>query len=573
MRLFQFISSIIIINSIFISCKNENGITADLKKQKIEIQKTLIEDTAMVSTARVEASIIANEIMKAGGNAIDAAIATQFALAVCYPIAGNIGGGGFMIIRMNNGQIDALDYREMAPALASRDMYIDKNGNANDDLSRNGHLSSGVPGTVNGMINAFNKYSKLRDWKSLIQPAIDLAQNGIIITNHQANLLNKYSDQIKKYNTVSNVFSQKDTWKAGDLLVQSDLANTLILIRDKQNDGFYQGITAKKIVAEMKRSNGIITLDDLNNYEAIWRTPITSNYRGHKIISMPPPSSGGIALTQLLKMIEPYDMRSLGFHTKESIHLMVEAERRVYADRSKHLGDIDFYPVPVNKLIDSNYIANRLRNFNPDRATPSNDIEASNMNESEETTHYSIVDPFGNAVSTTTTLNGHYGSKVLVGSAGFFMNNEMDDFSSKPGSPNMFGLLGAEANKIEPKKRMLSSMTPTIVEKNGNLLLTVGTPGGSTIITSVFQTIVNVIDHQMSAKDAISAQRFHHQWMPDLIYVEKPGFSDILTKSLNSLGHTIKIRKPIGKVEAILCKDNLIEGAADPRADDDVRGY
>ncbi len=539
-------------------------------------QKSLISEHTMVTSARTEASIIAKDILKKGGNAIDAAIATQMALAVCYPVAGNIGGGGFMVIRMNDGSSTTLDFREKAPILATKDMYLDDKGNAITEKSRTGHLAVGVPGSVAGMYEAYKKYSKLKDWKALIQPAINLATRGIFITKKQAYLLNKYHEIFKQTNSVSNEFTKKSKWENGDILKQQNLANTLIQIRDKGRDGFYKGEVANKIIAEMKRSNGIITHKDLAEYQAIWRKPIRTNYRGYDIISMPPPSSGGIALAQLLKMVEPYDMHSLGHHSPASIHLMIEAERRVYADRSKHLGDSDFYNVPIDTLLDKKYISSRMSDFNLEMATPSKEIHAGTINyyqnESTETTHYSIVDNYGNSIAVTTTINGHYGSKVVVGGAGFFLNNEMDDFSAKPGVPNMFGLIGAKANKIEPKKRMLSSMTPTIVEKDGKLVLSVGTPGGATIITSVFQTILNIIDHNMTAKQAIAAKRFHHQWKPNLIYIEQGAFAPETIKKLEKMGHKFKKRSSIGRVEAIMYNGSKLEGAADPRGDDDVRG-
>lgn len=535
--------------------------------------KTIEDDSAMVVTAHPVASMIGRDILKQGGNAVDAAIAVQFALAVCYPVAGNLGGGGFMVYRDKEGKVSALDYREMAPAAATTDMYLDKEGNPIDGLSQYGHLASGVPGSVAGMYEAFLKFSKLKDWKKLVQPSIDAAAKGIEITAKEANSLNEDDSIFTKVNGRKTIFNQQK-WKAGDLLVQKELANTLTLIRDNGRDGFYKGQVAEKIVAEMKSGKGIITMDDLANYKAVWRTPISFYYRGYKVYSMPPPSSGGIALHQLLKSVEPYDLKNMKIHTPASVHLMVEAERRVYADRATHLGDPDFYNVPHANLIDSLYILERMKTFDKNKAGKSSDVHAGVFKESEQTTHYSIVDQYGNAVSMTTTLNGGYGSYVVVDGAGFLMNNEMDDFSVKPGVANLYGLIGAEANKVQPGKRMLSSMTPTIVEKDGKLKMVVGTPGGSTIITSVFQTIVNVIDFNLTATQAVNAPRFHHQWLPDVIQHESNCLSLETKSQLESMGHTFKTRGSIGRVEAILVNDkSMLEGAADNRGDDDVKGF
>jgi gamma-glutamyltranspeptidase / glutathione hydrolase len=551
----------------FVSCKKKTPYS------NYKMDKTIVDDSAMVVSAHPVASAIGVDILKQGGNAIDAAIAVQFALAVCYPVAGNIGGGGFMIYRDEKGKVSALDYREMAPAASTKDMFLDKDGNPIEGKSQFGHLASGVPGTVAGMFEAFGKYSRLKNWKALVQPSIDAAAKGIEITAKEAEAFNEDDTIFLRVNNRKTVFSEKK-WKAGDILVQSELASTLTAIRDFGFDGFYKGKVADQIVAEMKSSNGIITLQDLENYKAVWREPISFNYRGYKIYSMPPPSSGGIALNQLLKSIEPFDMTSLKVHTPESVHLMVEAERRVYSDRSTHLGDADFYNVPQQQLVDSSYVAKRMSTFTKTKVTKSTDIKAGEFSPSEQTTHFSIVDQYGGAVSITTTLNGGYGSYVVIDSAGFIMNNEMDDFSIKPGIANLYGLIGAEANKIEPKKRMLSSMTPTIIEKDGKLKMVVGTPGGSTIITSVFQTIVNVIDFKMTATDAVSAPRFHHQWLPDVIQNEENCLSLETRAKLESIGHIFKPRKSIGKVEAILVNENnKLEGAADPRGDDDAKGF
>ncbi|MBK7222668.1 MAG: gamma-glutamyltransferase [Saprospiraceae bacterium] len=535
--------------------------------------KSAVEENGMVVTAHPLATEIGVQILKSGGNAVDASIAVQFALAVCFPVAGNLGGGGFMLYRSAQGQVAALDYRESAPALSSKDMYLDEKGNAVTERSLYGHLACGIPGTVAGLYEAFQKYSQLKDWKTLVEPAILLAKKGVVLTAKEAEGLNDNRDLFLMVNKESTVFTDK-VWKEGDLLIQADLAKTLERIRDHGKDGFYKGETAKYIVEEMKNGGGIISSDDLANYQAKWRTPLSTTYRGYKVHLMPPPSSGGVALIQLLESVEPFDIRNMGFQSVATIHLMVEAERRVYADRSRHLGDSDYYRVPVKGLTDSTYIATRMKNFDQKHAGRSTEMEAGQPKESDQTTHLSIVDKDGNAVAVTTTLNGGYGSSVVVRGAGFILNNEMDDFSVKPGVANLYGLIGAEANKIEPGKRMLSSMTPTIVEKGGKLRLVVGTPGGSTIITSVFQTIVNILDFQMDPADAVARPRFHHQWLPDSIQVEKGGLSDTVIAQLKTKGHGFKFRKPYGRVEAIyVTPDGKLHGGADPRGDDHAAGY
>lgn len=537
------------------------------------INKSKTADNAMVVSAHPLASKVGVDIMKKGGNAVDAAIAVQFTLAVCYPVAGNIAGGGFMVYRGANGEASTLDYREKAPAAAYADMYLDKNGNAITDLSLLGPLASGVPGSVDGMWEAFNKYSKLKDWKVLIQPSIDAAKYGVVLTEKEANDLNSNKADFDKVNKDKTVFNSK-VWKAGDVMKQPDLAKTLIAIRDFGRDGFYKGKVADLIVAEMKRGNGIITHEDLANYNSVWRKPLMTSYRGHDIITMPPPSSGGVVLAQLLQAVEPYNLREIGFHTPFHLHLFAEAERRSYADRSKHMGDSDFYPVPLEKLMSPAYVYNRMTTFNYEKATPSDRVEAGNTKESDQTTHFNVVDSEGNAVSITTTLNGGYGSNLVIKNAGFLMNNEMDDFSVKPGVPNMFGLIGAEANKIEPGKRMLSSMTPAIVLKNKKPYIVIGTPGGSTIITSVFQGIVNIIDFDMDAAEAVAAPRFHHQWKPDMIYLEKDAISKETRDALTKMGHKLMNREKIGRLEAIIIdKNGKKMGGADPRGDDDANGY
>ena len=529
----------------------------------------------VVVTAHPEASKVGVEILKKGGNAIDASVAVQFALAVVYPNAGNIGGGGFLVYRDAKGKTDALDYREKAPLKATEDMYWDKEGNAITDLSLYGQFAAGVPGTVDGMVKAHEKYGKL-NWKELVQPAIDLAQKGFKITKQQASeLTNKYDDFVK-YNSKINALTAKASWKEGDLLVQKELANTLKLIQQKGRAGFYEGKTADLIVKEMKRGNGIISHEDLKQYQSVWRTPVSGNYKGLKVISMPPPSSGGIALVSLFQSIEDYPIHKWGFQADSTMQVMVEAERRVYADRAEHLGDPDFIKVPQKQLLDKSYNVNRMKDFSFDKATPSSAIKAGEIfgKESMETTHYVIVDKEGNAASVTTTLNNSYGSLVVVEGAGFLLNDEMDDFSVKPGTPNLYGLVGGKANAIEPSKRMLSSMTPSILEKDGKLFMVVGTPGGSTIITSVFQAIINVVDFGMTMQEAVAAPRFHHQWLPDQIDYEPNAISENVRESLKQKGYVLKERKPYGRVDGILVNtDGTYQAGADPRGDDKAIGY
>lgn len=541
------------------------------------IEKSVVKDKAMVVAPHPLASQVGLDILRKGGNAIDAAVAVQFAMAVVFPRAGNIGGGGLMVIRKNDGKIDALDYREKAPAKAGRDMYLDAKGNVVSGLSTEGHLASGVPGTVAGMIAAHKKYGKLK-FKALIQPAIDLAEKGFAISQAEADRLNTYKTVFSKYNSDDNPFLKEDLWKPGDILVQKNLAATLSRVMKKGKAGFYEGQTAELLVAEMARGKGLITLEDLKGYDAKWREPVTIPYKNYRIISMPPPSSGGIALLQLMKMAEPFPLKEYGFHSLKAIHLTTEIERRVFADRAQYLGDPDFYKVPKDSLLNQQYLRNRMKNFNPLAATSSKDILAGDFKmskESFETEHTSIVDEQGNAVSVTTTLNSNFGNKVLVHGAGFFLNNEMDDFSSKVGVPNQFGLVGAEANAIQPQKRMLSSMTPTIVEKDGKLFLVIGAPGGSTIITAVYQVMLNVMEFGMPINEAISAGRLHHQWLPDEIWLEKNALTPERKAELEKLGHKIREIDRMAVVKAILRLPNgQLHGGADPRnPDDDAKGY
>ena len=529
----------------------------------------------MVVSATPISSQVGLNILKMGGNAVDAAVAVQFALAVVYPTAGNIGGGGFMVYRSAKGESNTLDFREKAPALASKDMYLDRLGEPITSLSLTGHLAAGVPGSVAGMWEAHKKYGRL-NWKKLLQPAIELADHGFPLSGDQAEELNHYGDTFKRLNAGDAYLTKSAKWKEGDILIQKDLAKTLKLIQRKGMNGFYRGETARRIQKEMRENGGIITKSDLANYQAVWRKPLIGEYRGYKVISMPPPSSGGVALLQLLGMMQNYKMSDYDFHRDSSVQLMTEAERRVYADRATHLGDPDFYKVPVEQLLRKNYLKQRMSDFSWDKATSSSAILAGFFSgkESEQTTHYSIVDREGNAVAITTTLNGSYGAKVFVKGAGFLLNNEMDDFSVKPGVPNMYGLLGGEANAIAPNKRMLSSMTPTILEKDGDLFLVLDTPGGSTIITTVFQTIINVVDYKMDVQDAVDAKRFHHQWLPDVIDMEQDALDSSTIQALERKGCKLERRGTIGRCDAILkTPDGYYEGGADPRGNDAKSGF
>jgi gamma-glutamyltranspeptidase/glutathione hydrolase len=547
---------------------NTNAQKIDSKNYSIQ-KKATVNKAAVVS-AHPLASMVGLSILKKGGNAVDAAIAMQLTLAVVYPGAGNIGGGGFMVAHLKNGKNITLDYREKAPAKASRDMYLDAAGNPLMELSQDGHLAAGVPGTVAGLF-ASMKYAKL-PFATLIQPAINIAEHGFAITSGQASSFNSEQADFIRLNKTDIAFIKKDKWKAGDMLIQKDLAATLKRIRDLGQKGFYEGETAKLIIAEMKRGNGIISLEDLKNYQAVERPAVDFNYKGYQVVTMPLPSSGGIILQQMLKMIEDKNIAAMQFQTAASVQLMTEVERRAYADRAEFLGDPDFVKVPVKTLVSDAYLKERMKDYEPGKANNSKTILAGNIKESEETTHLSVLDAYGNAVSVTTTLNGGYGSRTVVGNAGFLLNNEMDDFSVKPGVPNMYGAVGNEKNAIAPNKRMLSSMTPTIVLKNGAPYMVVGTPGGTTIPTSVFQTIVNVIDFNMNAEDAVNKPKFHHQWLPDVLSIERD-FPEKVAEELKAMGYKVEKRGQIGRTELIEYQNKKITAVGDKRGDDDARGY
>jgi gamma-glutamyltranspeptidase/glutathione hydrolase len=526
---------------------------------------------AAVTSAHPLASMVGAAIMKDGGNAFDAAIAVQFTLAVVYPGAGNIGGGGFLLSRNKEGVLMGIDYREAAPSKASRDMYLDEKGNPIDGMSKLGASAAGVPGSVAGMFSA-HPFAK-KTMKQLLQPAYELAAGGFVITESEARSLNGERKNFIKYSAQASAFTRKEQWKAGDTLYQPELAATILRIQQNGKAGFYEGETAAMIVEEMKNSQGVISLEDLKMYTPKFRKPIEFDYRGHHIISFAPPSSGGILIAQMMQMIAPYPLTTMGANTFESVSLMVEAQRRAYADRAEHMGDPDFWKVPTTTLTSNAYAQERMKDFQPGVAGNSKMIQAGVAKESEETTHFSVIDEAGNMVSVTTTLNGGYGNKTIVGGAGFLLNNEMDDFSIKPGVPNMYGALGGEANSIQPGKRMLSSMTPTLVIKNNQPYITIGTPGGTTIPNQVYEGLVNIIDHNMSLKAAIDAPRFHHQHIPDNINVE----ADFPEKTINTLkekGYIVNKRYAFGRMDGIMILPNGNRVAAgDKRGDDSVAGY
>ncbi|MCP4727853.1 MAG: gamma-glutamyltransferase [bacterium] len=531
----------------------------------------------VVSTQRL-ASEAGIEILKKGGNAVDAAVAVSYALAVVHPSAGNIGGGGFFVVYFPDGSSSTVDYREKAPAKAHRDMYLDDKAELIKGMSTSTIYASGVPGTPKGTLLALEKYGTMSR-KDVLAPAIRLAEKGFELPPGLARSLSRSKKRFSKYPSTAKIYSKDGGFEPGELFKQPELAKTLKEIADKGADGFYKGWVADKIVETMKEYDGLITHEDLENYNAVIREPIKGNYRGYEIISMGPPSSGGIALTQLLNIMERYKVKELGWNSSETVHLMVEAERRVYADRTEYLGDSDFIQIPTNDLLTKSYAEKRSKDISPYYATPSENVTHGKFGrpapESEETTHYSVIDKDGMSVAVTTTLNGGYGNAIVVEGAGFLLNNEMDDFSSKPGAPNMYGLIGSEANSVQPNKRMLSSMTPTIVLKDGKPFMIVGSPGGSTIITTVFQCIMNVIDHGMDIQEAVAASRFHHQWLPDLISYEKYGFSRDVIRNLEMKGHSLRMRYSIGDAHGILIdpKTGIYYGGADTRMEGAAVGY
>ncbi len=543
------------------------------QKQGVYAQK------GMVASAHEVASAVGTAILIDGGNAADAAVATFFALAVVHPFAGNLGGGGFAVIRSDKGEAFALDFREKAPLKARKDMYLDTNGEVIKGLSLLGHLASGTPGSVDGMEQLHQKLGSL-PWKKLLEPAITLAENGVILTKGQARSMNATKADFRKINgenTIYYVKSDGSDWLEGELFIQKDLAASLKLIQKHGAAGFYKGKTAELLVKEMQKGGGIIEHADLEQYHSVWREPIVKPYKDYQVITMPPSSSGGVALVQLLRLCEPYPLKDWGWNSAKTAQVMIEAERRVYADRAKWLGDQDFVKVPLQELMSKPYLKERWLDFNPQKASLSKDIMGGEIPyyESDQTTHFSVVDKNGMAVSITTTLNGAYGSKVVVAGAGFLMNNEMDDFSIKAGIPNMFGLVGSKANEIQPGKRMLSSMTPTIVEKQGKLFMVLGTPGGSTIITSVFQTLLNVMEHGMGMQQAVNARKFHHQWLPDKVFFEQNAFDLDTLQLLLNLGYTMEAQKgTLGRMDCIMLHPNgVLEGASDPRGENTSVGY
>ena len=557
---FQYKPLIYVFIILFLSCNNETKFNG--------------YRNGIVVSANIEASKAGISILKQGGNAFDAMIATDLALSVVYPNAGNLGGGGFLVYRLSDSSIGSLDYREKSPLKSSKDMYLDQKGSEIEGLSTIGALSVGVPGTIAGLFKVYEKYATL-PLNKLFEPAIKLAEKGYVLTKKQASLLNSNYKIINSLNDTISIF--KSDFKEGDLFINISLANSLKLILKNGRDGFYKGKISKEIINYLDSRKGILTQEDFDNYKAVWRKPIRFKYKDLDIISMGPPSSGGIVLGQILKMIEPFDVSQFDHNGIEYIQLLVEAERRSFADRGQYLGDPDFNYIPINKLLNDKYLKERMKNFSFNRSTPSELISFGDISfkESTETTHYSIVDRFGNAVSVTTTLNGNYGSKLFPPSLGFFLNNEMDDFSIKPGTPNMYGLIGGKINAIEPEKRMLSSMTPTIVEKNNKLYLVLGSPGGPTIITSVLQSILNISEFNFNIDKAVNSKRFHHLYLPDIIYYENNIINDSVRALLKSKGYFLnKNSSVIGRVDAIhIDKNGLLFGGADKRGDDKSVGY
>lgn len=561
---FLFLSFLII----FTGCKHTSDASI------YDIQKSAVSQHGMVVSAHPLASEVGWEILKQGGNAADAAIAVQFALAVVHPRAGNIGGGGFLMYRDSTGTFSSLDYRERSPISSYRDMFLDSNGHVIEGLSKTGILAAGIPGTVAGLVETHKKLGKLRDWSKLVQPAIELADKGFRITLAEAGRLNQFRDVFALHNPEDMPFLAKHLWEEGDVIVQKELASTLREIAQRGHDGFYSGPNAERLVALSDSKKGLFTHNDLTAYQAIWRTPFSFTWEEYNIHTMPLPSSGGIVMNQILKMIEDSLHLVNGNRDPAYIHMLVEAERRAFIERALRLGDKDYYAVPVDSILQPEYIADLFSDFNPDSATVSHYPDSSFLLKREvfETSHLSIVDGHGNAASVTTTLNENYGSKVWVPGGGYFLNNEMDDFSTKPGSPNAFGMIGAEANAIVPGKRMLSSMTPTIIEKNNELWMVIGSTGGPVIITAVLQVFLNVAFFEMDINSAVQESRFHHQWLPDVIMHEKNTFSNEVSDTLALMGHDFREIEGLGLVDAILISNDRFHGAADRRGDDHASG-
>lgn len=559
---------------LLISCSSPRALTDPnaINPHAYQPVKKLLADRGVVVSAHPLASRVGLSILRKGGTAVDAAIATQWALAVVYPSAGNIGGGGFCVMRLAGGELVSIDYREKAPSRAHRDMYLGPDGSARTDKSQDGHLSSGVPGAVAGIFET-HRFATL-PMKDLIQPAIDLAEHGFSITENEARALNRLQPEFRKFNTVMPVFVREREWKAGDTLIQRDLAATLKRIRDQGAGEFYGGKTARLVEEEMKRGGGIITLSDLSAYRAVQRSPYVFDYRGFRVVGMGLPSSGALMLHQMMKMIEGRHIGDMGFHSPSAVQLMIEVERRAFADRSKYMGDPDFGDLPIAGITHPTYLQHRMRDFRPGQPTPSSLIHPGEpITESEETTHFNVVDDKGNVVAITTTLNNSYGSRTVIGGAGFLINDEMDDFSIKPGVPNMYGAIGGEANAIQPGKRMLSSMAPTIVLKNGKPYLVTGTPGGTTIPTSVFQTLVNILEFDLDAEAAVNSPKFHHQWYPDTTLVERDFPPDVIN-ALRKMGYMVNYRGAIGRTELVKMRsDGRFEAIADKRGDDSAAGW
>jgi gamma-glutamyltranspeptidase/glutathione hydrolase len=524
----------------------------------------------MVASQEALATNVGVDILKRGGNAVDAAVAVGFALAVTLPQAGNLGGGGFMLVHLaKTGETIAIDYREKAPHAATRDMFLGPDGNADPNLSQKSVLATGVPGTVAGLTLALQRYGSM-SLKDVIAPAIALAADGIDVSADLARALSDNSESLSKYTTSAAIFMKSDgaPLKPGDRLVQTDLANSMEQIAEGGADAFYKGQIGKRIAAEMKRSGGLITEEDLANYSAVVREPVKGTYRGYDIFSMPPPSSGGTHVIQILNILEGYPIAQLGFGSAETMHLMAEAMKRAYADRSEYLGDSDFVKVPLKGLTNKGYAETLRQGIEPDKATPSATIKPANPvpYESDQTTHFSVVDKDGNAVSNTYTLNFLFGTGLVAEGTGILLNNEMDDFSAKPGVPNAYGLIGGDANAVQPDKRPLSSMSPTIVLKDGQTFLVTGSPGGSRIITTVLQIVMNVIDHGMNIAEASTAPRMHHQWLPDELRIEE-GFSPDTLKLLEGMGYVLKLQATMGSTESIMRRaDGALFGASDPRS-------